>query len=238
MRKINKGIVYLIPTIIAADSVEETIPNAIKTSINKLDYFLVENIRTARRFISALNIDKQIDALTFEVLDKRTSPEQIAKFFQPVFEGKHIGILSEAGCPGIADPGALAVTYAHQHEIQVKPLVGPSSILLALMGSGFSGQSFTFHGYMPIDKSQRIQAIKKLEKLSRQMSQTQIFMETPYRNNQLLNDLLLQCHAETMICVAKDVTGPEEFIRSMRVKEWRSNKPELHKVPTVFLLYA
>ncbi len=238
MHKTNTGTVYLIPTVIAEDSIEDTIPNAIKASILHLDYFLVENVRTARRFISSLNTGRQIDELSFEILDKRTSSEQMTTLFQPVFSGKDIGILSEAGCPGIADPGAMAVSYAHQHSVPVKPLVGPSSFLLALMGSGFSGQSFTFHGYLPIDKAQRIQAIKKLEKQARQLNQTQIFMETPYRNNHLFNDLVQHCQAETMICVAKDVTGPQEFIRSMRVRDWKANKPELHKVPVVFLLYV
>lgn len=238
MSKDNKGTVYLIPTIIAPDSIEETLPVSIRARVQQIDYFLVENVRTARRFISALQIDKSIDQLHFEILDKRTLPEVISTFFQPLFDGHDVGILSEAGCPGIADPGALAVHYAHQQHIRVVPLVGPSSILLALMASGFSGQSFTFHGYLPIDKLIRIQTIKKLEKLSQQHSQTQIFMETPYRNNQLLQDLLQQCNAETFICIARDITGPNEYIRSMKVKEWRRNKPDLHKIPTVFLLYS
>lgn len=238
MLEYNKGSVYLIPTIIAPNTIDSTLPAAIKERVQKINYFLVENVRTARRFFSALQIGKPIDELHFEVLDKRTSPEVIPHIFQPVFKGHDMGILSEAGCPGIADPGALAVNYAHQHHIRVVPLVGPSSILLALMASGFSGQSFTFHGYLPIDKQQRIQTIKRLEKLSQQHHQTQIFMETPYRNKQLLQDILLHCHAETNICVAKDVTGPDEYIRSMKVKEWKSNKPDLHKVPTVFLLFS
>lgn len=236
MSKDNKGTVYLIPTIIAPDSIEDTLPVSIKVRVQKIDFFLVENVRTTRRFISALQINKPIDQLHFEVLDKKTPPETIFELFQPLYNGHDIGILSEAGCPGIADPGALAVHYAHQHNIKVVPLVGPSSILLALMASGFSGQSFTFHGYLPIDKFHRIQAIKKLEKLSQQHNQTQIFMETPYRNNQLLEDLLQHCNAETFICIARDITGANEYIRSMKVKQWRSNKPDLHKVPTVFLL--
>lgn len=238
MSKDNKGTIYLIPTIIAPDSIEDTLPVSVKARIQMIDYFLVENLRTARRFISALQIGKSIDKMHFEVLDKKTSPENISRLFQPLFDGYDIGILSEAGCPGIADPGTLAVHYAHQQHIRVVPLVGPSSILLALMASGFSGQSFTFHGYLPIDKAKRIQAIKKLEKLSQQHNQTQIFIETPYRNNQLLQDLLQQCNTETFICIARDITGPNEYIRSMKVREWKSNIPGLHKIPTVFLLYS
>ncbi len=237
MSKKNKGTLYLIPSLLSPNTIEATLPVLIKEKVKDIDYFLVENVRSARRFISDLHIGKPIENLHFEVLDKRTSEESIPMLFHPIHEGHHLGILSEAGCPGVADPGAIAVRYAHQHHVRVVPLVGPSSFLLALMASGFSGQSFTFHGYLPIDKTQRVHTIKKLEKMAQQYRQTQIFMETPYRNNQLLQDLLSTCHPETLLCIAKDITGTEEDIRSMKVKEWKkSEPPNLHKVPTVFLL--
>ncbi len=234
----NKGIVYLIPTPIAPDTAAWTLPSAVKAHVQKINYYLVENIRTARRFISSLQTGKAIETLHFEVLDKNTPPEAISALFRPVHEGHDLGILSEAGCPGIADPGALAVGYAHRQHIKVVPLVGPSAILLALMASGFSGQSFTFHGYLPIDKSERIQTLKRLEKVSRQHQQTQIFMETPYRNKALWQDVLSACQAETLICVARDITGADEYIRSMKIKEWKQHPLDWTKVPAVFLLYA
>lgn len=232
------GKVYLIPTVIASDTIEQTLPYSIKNSVNNLKHFLVENVRTARRFLSALKIKHPIENLHFEELNKRTSVEELSRLFAPVMQGEDIGIMSEAGCPGVADPGALAVNYAHAHQIQVIPLVGPSSFLLALMASGFNGQSFTFNGYLPIDKTERNKAIKMLEKQAQEKHQTQIFMETPYRNNQMLDALLKTCRNTTQLCVAKGVTGPEEYIRTMSIQDWKKNKPDLHKTPTVFLIYA
>ena len=235
---IAPGKLYLIPTVIAPDRHEQTLPAAVKATVNTLKYFLVENVRTARRFLSAWGVEQPISSLHFEVLDKRTSEDELKRLFAPIRQGENLGVMSEAGCPGVADPGALAVAYAHRHNIEVVPLVGPSSFLLALMGSGFSGQSFAFHGYLPIDKGQRIKAIKRLEKQSQEWKQTQIFMETPYRNNQLLDALLKNCHPTTQLCIARNLTGTDEMLKTRTVREWKTKKPDLHKVPVVFLLSA
>lgn len=232
------GKLYLIPTVIAPDTHDQVLPLGVKAVTNTLKYFLVENVRTARRFLSAWGIEKPIQDLHFEVLDKRTTEEELKRLLAPVSRGEDVGIMSEAGCPGVADPGALAVAYAHRHNIEVVPLVGPSSFLLALMGSGFSGQSFVFHGYLPIDKGQRIKVLKKLEKQSRELQQTQIFMETPYRNNQLLEAILKNCRPVTQLCIARNLSGSGAMVKTQAVKAWKSVKPDLHKVPTVFLLSA
>lgn len=232
------GKLYLLPTVIAPDTHEQTLPPAVKATVNKLKYFLAENVRTARRFLSAWQLEQPISSLHFEVLDKRTTEDELQRLFTPIRQGEDMGVMSEAGCPGVADPGALAVAYAHRHQVEVVPLVGPSSFLLALMGSGFSGQSFTFHGYLPIDKGQRIKAIKRLEKQSQEWEQTQIFMETPYRNNQLLEALLKSCRPKTRLCIARNLTGVDEMLKTRTIQAWKSHKPDLHKVPVVFLLSA
>ncbi|WKN44550.1 SAM-dependent methyltransferase [Tunicatimonas pelagia] len=234
----SKGIIYLIPTVIAADTQAQVLAPQIREIANRLTYFLVENVRTARRFLSSLSIQTPISELQFELLSKKTAATDLPGLMKPALSGQDIGIMSEAGCPGVADPGARAVAYAHQQNLRVVPLVGPSSILLALMASGFSGQSFTFQGYLPIDKTQRIQAIKRLEKQSQHHRQTQIFMETPYRNNQLLADVVKHCQPKTLICVAKNINGSDEYIKTQPVHTWQKNLPDLHKVPTVFLLYS
>jgi len=203
----------------------------------RLQYFLVENIRTSRRFISSLKLDIPIDSLHFTQLDKDTAPESVSIICAPLLEGKDMGLMSEAGCPGIADPGNLAVRFAHNNGIRVIPLVGPSSITLALMASGFNGQSFAFHGYLPIESQARIQAIKLLEKEAQSKNQTQIFIETPYRNNQLLGDIIKTCHPNTRLCVASDLTGPEELIISHSIQKWTGKSVNLHKIPVVFLIY-
>lgn len=232
------GRLFLIPTVIAQDTAEQVLPPQVLETLSHTDYFLAENLRTSRRFISALRLGRPIDQLHFEVLDKHTPAQEIAPLLAPLRQGHDMGILSEAGCPGVADPGALAVAYAHQHNITVVPLVGPSSFLLALMASGFSGQSFAFRGYLPIDKEARLKAIRQLEKEARHHRQTQIFMETPYRNDALLRDILIHCATDTLVCLAKDVTGPNEFIKTQTVREWQQQVPTLHKIPTVFLLSA
>jgi len=234
----QNGIVFLIPTVIAPDTHHQVLSPQVQEAANSTKYYLVENIRTARRFLSAISIETPIDQLQFEVLNKKTSFEELPALMQPALTGHNIGIMSEAGCPGVADPGALAVSYAHQKGLRVVPLVGPSSILLALMASGFSGQSFTFHGYLPIDKGKRIRAIKSLEKQSQQYRQTQIFMETPYRNNQLFSDVVKHCHPKTLICVAKNINGTDEYIKTLPAHAWRKEKIDLHKVPVVFLLFS
>ena len=232
------GQLFLIPSVIAPETAERVLPPQVLEVLGRLDYFLAENVRTSRRFISALKLGRPIDQLQLNVLDKRTPVQEVATLMAPLHRGHDLGILSEAGCPGVADPGAVAVAYAHRHGIAVVPLVGPSSFLLALMASGFSGQSFTFHGYLPIDKEARRKAIRQLEKDARQRRQTQIFMETPYRNEALLRDVLSQCSADILVCVAKDITGPNERITTQTVRQWQQRVPALHKIPTVFLLSA
>jgi 16S rRNA (cytidine1402-2'-O)-methyltransferase len=226
---------FLIPTILAPETSESVLSPQIKEIIQKTDYYFVENIRTARRFISELKLGKVIENLTFYELNKDTSIEQVRKYFSEVPRGADIGVISEAGCPGVADPGSLAVKVAHQYNIKVVPLVGPSSILLALMASGFSGQSFVFHGYLPIDKQERAKKLKALENESRKQ-QTQIFMETPFRNNSFLEDLLQTCQPSTNLCIAANITAADEFIQTKTIAEWIKKKPDLHKIPTMFLI--
>ena len=173
--------------------------------------------------------------MSFYLLDKDTPPSETRAQLRVVQQGQDAGVLSEAGCPGVADPGAVAVAMAHQMGISVVPLVGPSSILLALMGSGFSGQSFVFHGYLPIDKAERAKALRRLEREARSQRQTQIFMETPFRNNQLLGDILQHAQPDTLLCIASQLTAPDEFIRTLTVQAWKKHPPDLHKKPTIFL---
>ena len=235
-QKQNKGSLYLIPSTIADISADRVLPERIKEVIGQLDLFLAENIKSARRFISSLNIGKEIDQIRFESMDKRTTDDDILNAMQPLFFGTDIGIISEAGCPGIADPGALAVKIAHENNVKVIPIVGPSSVFLALMASGLNGQSFAFHGYLPIPKNLRNKELKNLERTAQKTNQTQIFIETPYRNNQLLNDILKSCHPNTQLCIAKNITANDEWIKTKPVEYWRKNKPDLHKVPVVFLM--
>ncbi len=243
--KQNAGIIYLIPTVIAPETIDNVISPQIVEIISRLDYYLVENIRTARRFISDLRnafdhvqLPKPLPELEFIELNKDTSSEDVKKHLDQVIDGRNAGILSEAGCPGVADPGAVAVAMAHQNGIRVVPLVGPSSILLALMASGFSGQSFAFHGYLPIPANERIKMLKRLETDALKLRQTQIFMETPYRNDKLLQDILQNLNPATLLCVAKGLTGHDEFVSTKTVKEWKNIEINLHKVPTIFILYA
>lgn len=233
----SKGKLYLIPTVIS-EKQTDVIPEQVRQVVKHTDYFLVENLRTARRFISSLKLGLNIEELHFELLDKNTPVIEVERLMKPVFEGRNIGVLSESGCPGIADPGSVAVKYAHAHDIKVVPLVGPSSIFLSLMASGFNGQNFTFHGYLPIDKKALESTIRQLENESRKNNQTQIFIEAPYRNNQLLENLIKTCHQETLLCVARDISGADEYIKTAKVKDWKSIQVELHKVPTVFLMYV
>ena len=237
-KKAATGRLFLIPTVIAPNTTERVLSPQVVAELTRINYFLAENLRTARRFISSLRLGRPIDQLSFQVLDKRTPDSEVETLAKPLHQGHDVGVLSEAGCPGVADPGARAVAYAHQNRIQVIPLVGPSSFLLALMASGFSGQSFAFHGYLPIDREKRRKTLHQLEKSARQWHQTQIFMETPYRNNALLQDVLNHCQPTTLLCVAKNVTGTDEFILTQSIRQWRQHVPDLHKVPTVFLLAA
>jgi 16S rRNA (cytidine1402-2'-O)-methyltransferase len=232
----KKGVLYLIPTVIAPNTESKALPSDLVDLCNGLDYFLVENLRTARRCLSAMNISKPILEITFHELSKNTDDSEIAGMMAPLLEGKSIGIMSEAACPGIADPGAKAVAYAHQNDIRVEPWVGPSSIFLALMASGFSGQSFAFSGYLPIDKKEKTQAIRTLDQTLFKSGQTQIFMETPYRNNQLVEDIVKICAPQSKLCIAKNINAKDEFIKTDSIQNWKRNKPDLHKVPCIFLL--
>lgn len=228
---------YLIPTLLADDTADHVLPLSVRAVIERTDAYFVENVRSARRFISGLKTGRVIDETEFFELDKDTLPADTRRQMQELTERKRsAGVLSEAGCPGVADPGAVVVGFAHTLGWRVEPLVGPSSILLALMASGLSGQSFVFHGYLPIDKTDRARTLRHLEKEARQRQQTQIFMETPYRNDALFADVLANCDAHTRLCVACNLTAPDAFVRTLTVREWKSQKPDLRKKPTVFLL--
>jgi 16S rRNA (cytidine1402-2'-O)-methyltransferase len=236
MTKQKKGNLYLIPTPLAENSLDKLVTADLKSIVRNIDHFLAENVRTTRRFISSLKLDIEIDKLKFSVLDKKTSNEEISKLCSPLTRGIDMGVLSEAGCPGIADPGNLAVSFAHKNEIKVIPLVGPSSIFMALMSSGFNGQNFAFHGYLPIDKQERIKWIRELENEVKKSKQTQIFMETPYRNMQVLADLLQVCKPFTRLCIARNITGTDELIATRSIEQWKKLTIELHKAPTIFLI--
>lgn len=234
----NHGKLYLIPNTIADNTQEQVIPLHVRKTLESIRHFLAEDVRTARRYLSSLKLYESIESLHFEVLNKETPKEELKSLLEPIREGHSVGIVSESGCPGIADPGALAVRFAHEHGIQVIPLVGPSSILLALMASGLNGQHFAFHGYLPIESKDAAHVIKTFEKESRNRNQTQIFIETPYRNNNLMNVLLKTLHDDTLLCVAVDVTGETENINTHPVKKWKNMKPSFPKIPAVFLFLA
>ncbi len=231
---VTKGKLFLIPTTIAEDTSKAVIPQYVLSSLKDIQFFLVENARTARRYLSNLKIYDSIELLTFQVLDKETKETELGSLLAPILAGNNMGIISESGCPGIADPGALAVRYAHRNHIQVVPLVGPSSILLALMASGLNGQSFAFHGYLPVDAKEAAKAIKDFERESSIKHQTQLFIETPYRNNQLLDHLLNSLKPTSIVSIAVDLTGRNQFIQTKTVREWKSEKPTLPKEPAIF----
>lgn len=228
---------YLIPTPLADETAPQVLPPTISEVIAATDAYFVENLRTARRFITELKTGRVIDETTIHLLDKDTPQADTRKQIQELMERKrNAGVMSEAGCPGVADPGAVVVGMAHKLGWKVVPLVGPSSILLALMASGLNGQSFVFHGYLPIDRNDRGRALRFMEKEAQQRLQTQIFMETPYRNNQLMGDIIAQCQPETRVCVACNITASDAFVQTKTIREWKSQLPDLHKKPTVFLL--
>ncbi|GAB4023500.1 SAM-dependent methyltransferase [Spirosoma koreense] len=228
---------YLIPTLLADETAHQVLPPQIREIIEATDAYFVENVRSARRFISGLKTGRIIDETTFFDLDKDTPATDTRRQIQELTERKrNAGVLSEAGCPGVADPGAVVVGMAHSLGWRVEPLVGPSSILLALMASGMSGQSFVFHGYLPIERQDRARAIRHLEKEAQQRQQTQIFMETPYRNDALFADVVANCQPNTRLCVACNLTASDAFVRTLSIREWKTQPPDLRKKPTVFLL--
>lgn len=234
----KKGKLYLIPTVIAEGSTHKVISSYVKEILKPIRFFLAEDIRTARRFLSSLSIYDSVEQLYFNTLDKNTKETDLPLMMSPLEEGKPLGVISESGCPGVADPGALAVRYAHTHGIPIEPLVGPSSILLALMASGLNGQRFAFHGYLPVEAKEAGRVIKDLESESKSRGQTQIFIETPYRNNALFSHLLKNLHDDTWLCLAVDITGNNEMIKTQPVKKWKNETITLPKEPALFLFQS
>jgi 16S rRNA (cytidine1402-2'-O)-methyltransferase len=231
------GKLYLIPTTLGEGDPNDVLPQTIKRTIDFIDDYIVENEKTARKFIKSIQPEKVQSTLRLSPLNKYTEVSEHAKMLQPCLEGKNVGLMSEAGCPGVADPGAVIVKLAHEKGIQVIPLVGPSSILLAIMASGMNGQSFAFNGYIPIDKAEKKTALKNLEKLSQDKNQSQIFIETPFRNNKMLEDIIQALNPSTYLCVATDITLPTEFIKTMRASDWKKIKVDLHNRPTIFIIH-
>ena len=227
---------FLIPTSLGDCSFDTILPANNTAVVTALRYFIVEDLRTARRFLKKTNPAIEIDDLTFFLLNQHTTPEELSSFLRPMSQGHDMGVLSEAGCPAIADPGADVVAMAQRSDFTVVPMVGPSSILLSLMASGFNGQSFAFVGYLPIQPAERSKMLKKLEARAYTESQSQIFIETPYRNMKMLEEILQTCQPATRLCIAVDITLPTEFIKKT-VKEWKGQLPDLNKRPCIFLIY-
>lgn len=232
----KKGNLYLIPCTLGDTPPLEVLPFLVKKAVEEIDHYVVEHEKSARRFIKSISPSKSQATLQITEINKFTPEEEIPSMINPCLEGKDVGVLSDAGCPGIADPGAVIVQEAHKNGIKVVPLVGPSSILLAMMASGFNGQNFAFNGYLPIDKQDRKTAIKRLEKLSGDYHQAQAFIETPYRNNQMLESLISSLNSNTSICVACDITLSTEYIKTFTAKEWKQKKVNLNKRPTLFII--
>lgn len=235
-KKSGLGKLYLIPTTLGETEPLEVLPISIKRAIENIDHYVVENEKSARRFIKKISPRKSQPNLKLFLLNKYTEEAAIPTFLDPCLHGEDIGILSEAGAPGIADPGAAVVKIAHEKNIQVVPLVGPSSIFLALMASGLNGQNFAFNGYLPIDSGDRKTALKRLEKLSIDNQQSQIFIETPYRNDKLLAEIIRTLSLRTSLCIACDITLPTEYIETKTLKEWKSTPVDLHKRPAIFII--
>ncbi|MCH5318515.1 MAG: SAM-dependent methyltransferase [Paramuribaculum sp.] len=232
-----KGVLYLLPVTIGDTAPLSVLPADNIMIARRVKYFIVENVRTARRFLKKCDPSLNIDELTFFVLDKNTDRSEIDEMMRPLDEGNDICLLSEAGCPAIADPGSMAVAEAHRRSIKVRPLVGPSSILLSLMASGFNGQNFAFCGYLPVDSAQRNKALREMTRRIDNERQTQIFIETPYRNNRLIDELTKALPGHYLLCVASDLTGSEERIEVKTLKTWAHESYKYDKIPSIFLLY-
>ena len=231
------GTLYMIPCPIGERAPYDVLPLTNRDVIRSLDYFIVENTRTARRFLSRAEIGRPIDELEFAELNEHTRPEEVERLVKPLLEGRSAGMISEAGVPGVADPGAEIAALCHRHGIRVVPLVGPSSILLALMASGLNGQSFAFNGYLPVKPAERSRAIRHFERRAQTEHQSQIFIEAPYRNLKLFDDFLNVCQPDTRLTVAADLLEPAEFVRTATIRQWRTEpKPNLHKRPAIFIL--
>ena len=228
---------YLIPVTLGDTAIEKVLPAHNKEVILGIKHFIVEDVRSARRFLKKVERSINIDELTFYPLNKHTSPEDISGYLKPLQAGESMGVISEAGCPAVADPGADVVAIAQRKNLKVVPLVGPSSIILSVMGSGFNGQSFAFHGYLPIDPNERIKRIKTLEQRIYAEDQTQLFIETPYRNNKMMEDIVKNCRPTTKLCIAANITCEDEYIKTKTIKEWQGKLPDLSKIPCIFLIY-
>lgn len=234
----EKGKIYLIPTTLG-DTAEtaSVIPVKVNEIINTIDEYIVENEKSARHYLKKMGIKKALQEIVLHPLNQHTETKDISSYLNSIQLGKHIGVISEAGCPGVADPGADVVKIAHEKNIDVVPLVGPSSILLSLMASGFNGQNFAFNGYLPKERGERIKKLKELETLVYKRKQTQMFIETPYRNMHLLEDILNSCEGKTKLCIACDITLPTEFVKTKPIYEWKKQIPDINKKPTIFLIY-
>lgn len=231
------GTLYMVPVTLGDDNIGNVIPADVMKLVQGLEYFVVENEKSARRFLGSLKTNKPVRELNLQLLNEHTEEKELPALIAPLLTGHNVGMLSEAGCPGIADPGALLAALAHKKGIRVSPLVGPSSILLGLMASGLNGQRFTFLGYLPSDKAARILRLKEIEKQSQRFNETQIFIETPYRNQHMLEDILASCNVNTKLCIARNVSLETELVISKTIAEWKKSElPNLHKEPTVFLL--
>ncbi|UJP04741.1 MAG: SAM-dependent methyltransferase [Nitrosomonas sp.] len=230
------GKLYLIPTPISTGSTAWVLPAAVQLQIAELSYFIVEHPKTARQFLKQLNCNHSLQAITMLTLNEHTQKQDLPLLLDPLLAGHAVGLMSEAGCPGIADPGAELVKLAHQHDITVTPLVGPSSVVLALMASGLNGQCFAFHGYLPVESTARANKIIELEKNSIRLKQTQIFIEAPYRNQKLLEQLIKTCRNETRLCIAIQLTALDEQVITRPIKKWRTALPDIHKIQAIFLL--
>ena len=230
---------YLIPVELGDTPVNQVLPDYNHKVILNIRHFIVEDVRSARRFLKRVDKDINIDELTFYPLNKYTSYKEISTYLEPLEKGNSMGVISEAGCPAVADPGADVVSIAQRKNLKVVPLVGPSSIIMSVMGSGFNGQSFAFNGYLPIEPTERTKKIKQLETRSYTESQTQIFIETPYRNSKMIDDLLRTCRPQTMLCIAAGITCENEYIRTRSIQTWKTAKdiPNLSKTPCIFLIY-
>lgn len=235
--KSKAGCIYLVPVGLGDENPEKSLPAYNMQIVNTLDEFIVENVRSARRFLRSTGYSKDFNHVVFHTLDKHTPQAEIPEFILNTLKGKNIGILSEAGNPCIADPGNKIVKLAHQSGIRVVPLVGPNSILMALISSGFNGQNFTFHGYLPVDKGERQSRLREFQQWAIKKNQTQIFMETPFRNNALLADVLSTCNDSMLLCIASNITTENELIKTLTIRQWKKQTPDLHKQPSVFLLY-
>lgn len=229
---------YLLPVTLGDTAIDKVLPAYNAGIIREIKHFIVEDVRSARRFLKKVDREIDIDTLSFYPLNKHTSPEDISGYLNPLAEGHSMGVISEAGCPAVADPGADVVAIAQRRNLKVVPLVGPSSIILSVMASGFNGQSFAFHGYLPIEPNERSKRLKELEGRIYSEHQTQLFIETPYRNHKMLDDILKVCRPQTKLCIAANITCEGEYIKTRTVKEWKGTAlPDLSKIPCIFLLY-